>query len=158
VIRFAKPDDAELVHALILELADYEKLSHEVVGTPADLRASLAAGEAETLLAFHDGKPAGFALFFRNYTTFLSRHGLYLADLFVRPEFRGKGIGRSLLAELARIAVDRKCGRLEWAVLDWNAPALGFYEKLDARIMSEWRVHRLTGDALQALAEGERTP
>jgi GNAT superfamily N-acetyltransferase len=154
VIRFATPEDSELVLALVTELADYEKLSHEVVGTVEDVRASLGGDRpaAEALLAFHDGAPAGFALFFHNYSTFLARRGIYLEDLFVRPQFRGKGIGRALLASLARIACDRKCGRLEWAVLDWNVPALGFYEKLGARVMSEWRVHRLTGASLEALA------
>ena len=154
MIRFATPEDSELVLALVTELADYEKLSHEVVGTVEDVRASLGGDRpaTEALLAFHDGAPAGFALFFHNYSTFLARRGIYLEDLFVRPQFRGKGIGRALLASLARIACDRKCGRLEWAVLDWNAPALGFYEKLGARVMSEWRVHRLTGASLEALA------
>jgi len=161
MIRFATPDDAEIVHALIGALADYEKLAHEVVGTVSDVRRSLENREAEALLAFHDGEPAGFALFFHNYSTFLARRGIYLEDLFVKPALRGKGIGKALFVELARIAVERKCGRLEWAVLDWNEPALGFYEKLGARVMTEWRIHRLAGPRLDALAratESARKP
>lgn len=161
MIRFATPDDAPIVHALIGALADYEKLAHEVVGTVDDVRRSLANREAEALLAFHDGEPAGFALFFHNYSTFLARRGIYLEDLFVKPALRGKGIGKALFIELARIAVERKCGRLEWAVLDWNEPALGFYEKLGARVMTKWRIHRLSAHALDALARGteaERKP
>ncbi len=150
----ATRDDAELVLALVRELAEYEKLSHEVVATADDVRESLFGEKpaAEALIAWLDDQPVGFAIFFQNYSTFLARSGIHLEDLFVRPAARGRGFGRALLAEVARIARDRKCGRLEWSVLDWNAPALAFYERIGARVMKEWRLHRLTGEALDAVA------
>src|SRR5438270_7536098 len=153
-LRPATRADVPLILQLVRELATYVRAPDAVVATEADfLRDGFGhSPHFHVLLASWNREPAGFALYFYNWSTWLGRKGLYLEDLFVRPEFRGKGIGRSLLAELARIAVARKCGRLEWAVLDWNAPALGFYEKLGARAMSEWRVHRLTGSALEALA------
>ena len=152
-IDFAKEGDAALVLELIRELADYEKLSHEVVATVDDVQRSLFVDRSAECLIARDGEiPVGFALFFHNYSTFLAQRGIWLEDLFVRPAHRGKGHGKALLAALARIAVERRCGRLEWAVLDWNAPALAFYEKLGAQAKNEWRIHRLTGDSLQALA------
>lgn len=151
----AVPADVPLILAFIRELADYEKLAHAVAATEDDLRATLfgPSPAAAVRIARWHGEPAGFALFFPNYSTFLGKPGLYLEDLFVRPAFRGNGIGRALLADLARIAVAGGYGRLEWAVLDWNELALGFYRKLGAEPMTDWTVHRLTGDALARLAE-----
>jgi GNAT superfamily N-acetyltransferase len=153
-IRFATIDDTPLVLALIRGLAEYERLAHEAVATEADIRESLFGSRpaAEVLLAETNGEPAGFALFFHNYSTFLGRRGLYLEDLFVYPEFRGRGIGRALMVRLAQIAVERNCGRFEWWVLDWNEPSIRFYESLGARAMSDWTVYRLSGEPLQQLA------
>lgn len=153
-IRFATIDDAPLILTLIRGLAEYERLVEEAVVTEADIRNSLFGGRpaAEVLIAECGGDVAGFALFFHNYSTFLGRRGLYLEDLFVFPEYRGRGIGRALMARLANIAVERKCGRFEWWVLDWNAPSIRFYESLGARAMSEWTVYRLTGEPLARLA------
>jgi len=154
-IREAARSDVPLILTLIRELADYERLAHEVVATDEGLAASLFGREprAEVLIAEIDGAPAGFALFFHNYSTFLGRPGIYLEDLFVRPNARARGVGRALLARLAAITTERGCGRLEWAVLDWNASAIGFYQKLGATPMSDWTVYRLTGEALAKLAE-----
>jgi GNAT superfamily N-acetyltransferase len=154
-IRAATPDDVRDIHRLVLELADYEHLTHEVTGTPADLHRHLFGPRpyAEALLAHVGDEVAGFALYFFNYSTFLCRPGLYLEDLYVRPAFRRHGIGRRLLAELARRAVSEGCGRLEWAVLDWNAPSIEFYKGLGARPLEEWTTFRLAGDALTRLAE-----
>jgi GNAT superfamily N-acetyltransferase len=153
-IRPAVPADVPLVLRLIEGLAEYERLRHECVATEAALHATLfgAHPAAEVLIAELDGEPAGFALFFHNYSTFLARRGLYLEDLFVWPHLRGRGVGRALLAHLARLAVARDCGRLEWSVLDWNASAIGFYRALGAVPMDEWTVQRLTGDALLRVA------
>ena len=153
-IRSATPADVPLILRLIRELAAYEKLAHEVVATEADLAATLfgATPRAEVVLASSGGEDVGFALFFHNYSTFLGRPGIYLEDLFVRPVARGKGVGRALLAHLAQEAVARGCGRLEWAVLDWNADAIGFYRRLGARAMDDWTVYRLTGESLSRLA------
>src|SRR5579863_7055820 len=131
-IRAATAADVSLILGFIRELAEYEKLSHEVVATEADIRGSLFGAKpvAECVLAELHGQPVGFALFFHNFSTFLGRPGIYLEDLYVRPTERGKGIGRKLLAQLAQLAVERRCGRLEWAVLDWNEPAIRFYENL----------------------------
>jgi GNAT superfamily N-acetyltransferase len=153
-IRPATAADTGLILAFIQALADYERLRAEAVVTEDRLRATLF-GEcpyAEVLIAEWDASPAGFALFFHNYSTFLGQPGLYLEDLFVNPDQRGRGIGKALLTELARIAVERQCGRIEWAVLDWNAPSIAFYESLGARPMSDWTTYRLTGDALRRLA------
>ncbi len=153
-IRSATKKDVPVVAELIRGLARYEKLEHEVVMTE-DLLAAGLFGErpyAEVLLAVDEDRPVGFALFFHNFSTFLGRPGIYLEDLFVVPEERGSGIGRALLEHLARLAVDRGCGRLEWAVLDWNRDAIGFYERLGARPNSDWTVYRLTGEALTTLA------
>ncbi|TNY28816.1 GNAT family N-acetyltransferase [Thermomonas haemolytica] len=153
-IRPATIDDVPLIRQLIAELADYEKLAHAAVATDDDLRAQLfgAHPAAEVLIGEVDGEPAGFALFFHNFSTFLGKRGLYLEDLYVRPAFRGAGLGRHLMAALARIAVQRDCGRFEWSVLDWNQPAIDFYRRLGATGMDEWTVQRLEGAALHALA------
>jgi GNAT superfamily N-acetyltransferase len=153
-IRAAQPGDAALILELIRALAEYEKLSHEVVATVEALDAHLFGERpyAEALIAEFDGTAVGFALYFHNYSTFLGRPGIYLEDLFVQPEQRGRGIGRRLLAQLAQIALARDCGRLEWAVLDWNAPAIAFYRSLGARQLNEWIGNRVTGEALRALA------
>jgi GNAT superfamily N-acetyltransferase len=143
-----------VVEELIRALAEYERLSHEVSMDSDRLRRGLFGERpyAEVLIGEEDAEPAGFALFFHNFSTFLGRPGIYLEDLFVRPEHRGKGYGRELLQRLAEIAVERDCGRLEWAVLDWNEPAIGFYRKLGARPNDDWTIFRLTGDALHDLA------
>ncbi len=140
---------------LIRALAEYERLSPECFADEADLATHLFGPRpyAEVLIAQVDGEPAGFALYFHNYSTFLTKPGIYLEDLFVVPERRGLGLGRRLLAALASLAVERGCGRLEWSVLKWNAPAIGFYERLGAVPMEEWQVYRLTGAPLHALAE-----
>jgi GNAT superfamily N-acetyltransferase len=153
-LRSATPDDVPLILECIRGLAEYERLPHEVVATEELLRESLfgARPAAEVVLAHEGDEPAGFALFFHNFSTFLGRPGLYLEDLFVFPRFRGRGLGRLLLAHLAKVAVHRGCGRFEWAVLDWNVDAIGFYEALGARAMSDWTVYRLAGDALRTLA------
>lgn len=158
-IRFATIGDTPLVLTLIRGLAEYERLAHEAIATEADIRESLfgARPGAEVLIAETDGEPAGFALFFHNYSTFLGRRGLYLEDLFVFPEFRGRGVGRALMVRLAQIAVERNCGRFEWWVLDWNEPSIRFYESLGARAMSDWTVYRLTGEPLLRLASEGRT-
>ena len=153
-IRPATIDDVPLIRQLIAELAEYERLADAAQATDDDLRAQLfgAHPAAEVLIGEIDGEAAGFALFFHNFSTFLGKRGLYLEDLFVRPTARGSGLGKHLMATLARIAVQRDCGRFEWSVLDWNAPAIGFYRTLGAVGMDEWTVQRLEGDALHALA------
>lgn len=153
-IRPAREDDAATLLRLIRALAEYERLADQVVATEAGLRESLfgATPRAEAVLAEAGGDAIGFALWFHNFSTFLGRHGLYLEDLFVLPEWRSRGVGRALLVHLARIAVERGCGRMEWSVLDWNAPAIGFYRRLGAVPMDEWTVYRLTGEALTRLA------
>jgi GNAT superfamily N-acetyltransferase len=154
-IRAATADDVQLVLSFVKELAEYERLSHAVVATEADIRASLFGPRpyAECVFACLANQPVGFALFFHNYSTFLGQPGLYLEDLFVRPSVRGKGVGRKLLVYLAQLAVERGCGRLEWAVLNWNEPAIRFYENLGARANSEWTGYRLAGDALARLSK-----
>ena len=156
LLRPAVPDDVPVIVSLIGGLADYERLTDECHADPAALHAHLFGPRpyAEVLIAEVDAAPAGFALFFHNYSTFLTMPGIYLEDLFVSPPFRGLGVGKSLLSRLAAIAVERGCGRLEWSVLKWNAPAIGFYEKLGAVPMEEWQVYRLTGEPLIALAQG----
>ncbi len=150
-LRPATADDVPLILGFIRDLAAYEKLSHEVAATADALRHTLFGdpAAAHVVLAEEDGRPAGFALYFFNYSTFLAQPGLYLEDLFVKPEFRGRGTGKALLLHLAKIANARGCGRMEWAVLDWNEPAKGFYRKLGAVSLDDWRVMRLTGAALQ---------
>ncbi|CAA9423030.1 MAG: hypothetical protein AVDCRST_MAG55-2120 [uncultured Rubrobacteraceae bacterium] len=154
LVREASGEDVPLILSFIRELAEYENLSHEVVATEETLRANLFGERqfAEVLIAEHDGAPAGFALFFHNFSTFLGKSGIYLEDLYVKPELRGAGIGKKLLVHLARLAKDRGCGRLEWWVLDWNAPTIGFYEKLGAVAMDDWTVYRLAGAPLDDLA------
>ena len=156
-IEPARESDVPLILELIKGLADYEKLAHEVVATEAGLRASLfgANPAAEVAIAYAGNEAVGFALFFHNFSTFLGRRGLYLEDLFVRPEWRGRGAGRALLLHLARIAAERDCGRFEWSVLDWNEPAIKFYKGLGARPMDEWTIFRVTGDALVTLAKSQ---
>ena len=153
-IRRADPADLPLILHLIEQLAEYEKLRHECVATEERLRVSLfgPVPSAEVIIAEHEGAPAGFALFFHNYSTFLAQRGVWLEDLFVLPEHRGAGIGRALLARLAALALERDCGRLEWNVLNWNESAIGFYRSLGAMPMDEWTTYRVTGDALTRLA------
>lgn len=152
--------DIPVVLSLIKGLAKYEQLDHEVVATEASLRASLFGPKpsAEALLGYLGAEPVGFALWFHNYSTFLGRPGLYLEDLFVLPQYRGRGLGRQLLAHLARIAVERGCGRMEWTVLDWNESAQRFYRSLGAQPMDAWKIYRVTGEALEQLATGEVGP
>lgn len=154
-IRPATAEDAGTVAALVRELASYEKLLHEARASEEDFRRELAADTPviRVLIAEWQGVPVGFALYFFNFSTFVGRPGLYLEDLFVRPALRGQGVGRALLRALARIARDRGCGRMEWAVLDWNEPALAFYASLGARQMKEWIVHRLTPVEIARLAD-----
>jgi len=154
-IRPATPDDVPTIYSFILELAEYERLRHIVTATETDIREALFSRPpvAEALLAFHEGQPVGFALFFRSFSTFVGRPGLYLEDIYVKPEMRGKGIGRALLVRLAKIAQERRCGRMEWSVLDWNRPAIDFYKNLGAESLNEWTVFRLSGDNLNALAD-----
>ena len=154
LVRAATPADTPLVLALIRELAEYEKLAHEVVATEQDIRAALFGKRpvAECVIAELDDKPVGFAIFFHNFSTFLGRPGLYLEDLYVKPGFRGRGFGRKILAYLARLAVGRECGRFEWAVLDWNIPAIRFYQSLGAQMIEKWKINRLSGTALTKLA------
>lgn len=155
-IRSAAPADVPLIFQFIREIAAYEKLAHEVVGDEALLAQALfpsvGAPAAHCVLASWDGEPAGFALYCFNFSTFLTRRGLYLEDLFVRPPFRGRGIGKALLLHLARLANAQGCGRMEWTVLDWNTPAIDFYRALGAEPMDGWTVHRLSGDALRRYA------
>ena len=152
----ATRDDVPLIHAFILELAEYEKaLPGEAPVTEPDLTKTLFGPRpaAEVLIAYLAGEPAGFALFFHNYSTWLGKKGLFLEDLFVRPAARKHGVGYALFKELARIAVDRDCGRMDWAVLDWNELAISFYRQIGARSMDEWMTFRLTGPALKQLAD-----
>jgi GNAT superfamily N-acetyltransferase len=155
-IRRAAIDDVPLILQLIRELAEYEKLTHEVSATESQLCETLFGPRpvAEVVIASWEGVPVGFAVFFANYSTFLGRPGLYLEDLFVRPEARGRGIGRALLEHLAGVAVERRWGRLEWRVLDWNAPSIAFYRKLGAEPLDDWTVFRVAGDGLRQLAHG----
>jgi GNAT superfamily N-acetyltransferase len=156
-LRPATPADVPTILRCIQGLADYERLSHECQATEALLHETLfsASPAAEVTLALSGDTPAGFALWFRSYSTFLARPGIYLEDLFVFPEFRGNGLGKQLLTSLARTAVERGYGRLEWAVLDWNADAIGFYKSLGAVPMSDWTTYRLTGEALHAVGGPE---
>ena len=154
-IERATERDVPLILEFIRGLAEYERLSHEVAATEQGLRETLfgSSPAAEVVLCYFGEEPAGFALFFHNYSTFVGKPGLYLEDLFVLPKFRGRGCGRVLLAHLAKLAVERSCGRFEWTVLDWNEPAIGFYRKLGAKLLDDWRVCRMTGDALTRLAK-----
>jgi GNAT superfamily N-acetyltransferase len=160
VIRPARPGDVPAIHRLVRELAEYERSLDQVACTEEDLRRSLFAVEPAVfaLVAEHEGEVAGFALWFLNYSTWTGRHGIYLEDLYVTPQVRRHGYGRALLAELARICVERGYGRLEWAVLDWNEPAIAFYRALGSVAMDEWTVHRLAGPALAAVAATGQPP
>lgn len=153
-LRPATPADVPLVLAGIRQLAEYERLAHECVATEAELHETLfgAHPAAEVVLAFAGDEPAGFALWFQSYSTFLARPGLYLEDLFVYPQHRGRGLGRRLLRHLAQVAVERGYGRVEWSVLDWNVDAIGFYRSIGAELLDDWRRCRLAGDAIPALA------
>lgn len=154
-IRPATPDDVALILSFIQELADYERLSDQVVASVEQLHSHLFGARpfAEVLIGEVDDQPSGFALFFYNYSTFLSKPGIHLEDLFVRETARGSGLGKALLSHLAELTLARGCGRLEWSVLDWNTPAIGFYERLGARAQDGWTVYRLTGAALSCLAK-----
>lgn len=152
--RYAQPQDAGLILSFIRQLADYEKMLSEVVATEDLLRHWVFEKQkAEVLFVMEDGREVGFALFFHNFSTFLGRAGIYLEDLFVLPEYRGRGLGKALLRQLARIAVERGCGRLEWWCLDWNTPSIDFYRSLGAEPMSDWTTYRITGQTLTALAK-----
>ncbi|RYD82819.1 MAG: GNAT family N-acetyltransferase [Verrucomicrobiaceae bacterium] len=153
-IRPATEDDLPTIFGFIHALAEYENLSHEIVATPESLRAHLfgAPRRAEVLLACEENTPVGLAIFFHNFSTFLAQPGLYVEDLFVLPEHRGKGHGRALMIALARLAVERGCGRFEWTVLDWNKPSIDFYRSLGAESKSEWNIQRVSGSALRELA------
>ena len=153
-IQPARPTDVDVLHALIRGLAEYEKLATQVVGTAQDLQRELFSERPviEAVIAWDDESALGFALYFHNYSTFLARRGLYLEDLFVVPEARGRGIGKALIRHCARIAVERRCGRFEWAVLDWNRPAIEFYQSIGATMLPDWRICRITGKALARFA------
>lgn len=157
-IEPAAPADVPTILRLIRALAEYERMSDEVVATEAGLRESLFSERpaAECLIAREDGRPVGFALYFHNFSTFRGTRGLYLEDLFVEPDCRGRGYGRALLQRLAQLAVARGCARFEWSVLDWNAPAIGFYRSVGAAVLDEWRICRLTGDKLATFAAAPR--
>src|SRR5882762_869279 len=157
-IRRARPDEAALVFSLVGELAEYEKLSHEVHASEADIAEALFGPNPRLYcdIAEWNGAPAGFAVWFVNFSTFAGRHGIYLEDLFVRPALRGKGIGKALLMHLAKTCVANGWSRLQWAVLDWNTPSIEFYKSLGADMMDEWTICRVTGTALTGLAEGSR--
>jgi len=159
-IRRATPDDIPLVLEFIRELAKYERAPQEAVATPEDLKRDGFTGEPKFYveIAEWDGEPAGFALWFFNYSTWQGKPGLYLEDLFVRPPFRKKGIGKALLVHLARVAVDEGCGRYQWQVLDWNIPAISFYESLGAKVMKEWLTMRVSGEALRELGKRGASP
>ena len=154
-IEQAGAEHAPLILSFIKELADYERLSHEVVATEESLKNSLFGEHpaAEVIIGYYRDAPVCFALFFHNFSTFLGSRGLYLEDLYVKPEMRGRGIGRAMLSHLARLAKQRDCGRFEWAVLDWNEPAIRFYKSLGAVAMDEWTTFRMTGASLDRLAE-----
>ena len=154
-LRLATEQDIPTILAFIQGLADYEKLADQVVATEQKLQQTLFGDKAfaEVVLAEFQGQPAGFALFFHNYSTFLAKPGIYLEDLFVLPDFRGKGLGKVLLSYLAKLAVERDCGRLEWSVLDWNQPAIDFYQAQGATMLHDWRINRVTGENLKALAQ-----
>ncbi|MTV15557.1 MULTISPECIES: GNAT family N-acetyltransferase [Bradyrhizobium] len=157
-IRRARPDEAGLVFSLVRELAEYEKLLHEVHASEADIADALFGANPRLYcdIAEWNGEPAGFAVWFVNFSTFAGRHGIYLEDLFVRPALRGKGIGKALLVHLAKQCLANGWSRLQWAVLDWNAPSIAFYKSLGAELMDEWTMCRVSGEALSMLAEGTR--
>jgi len=153
-IRHAERKDVALIRSLIRDLAEYEKMLDEMVATEELLGKSLFGKKkfVEVILGYYNEVPVGFALFFHNFSTFVGKPGLYLEDLYIKPEYRGKGFGKALLAYLAKLAVERDCGRYEWVVLNWNEPSLKFYKSLGAKVMDEWLIHRVTGDDLKSLA------
>ncbi|MBW4448303.1 MAG: GNAT family N-acetyltransferase [Spirirestis rafaelensis WJT71-NPBG6] len=156
ILRFAEPADCKVLFELIKALAEYEKLSHAVTGDAQYLKEHLFGTKyIEAILAEYAGQAVGFALFFHNYSTFLTKPGIYLEDLFVLPKYRRKGIGKALLTKLAQIAVQRNCGRLEWSVLDWNEPAIAFYRSMGASILDDWRICRVTEEGLNKLGGRE---
>ena len=159
-IRRAEPADAALVYELVCALADYEKLRHEVDATPEEIAKALFAPEPRLYcdLAEWNGEAGGFAVWFLNFSTFRGRHGIYLEDIFVRPAFRQRGIGKALMARLARLCVERGFARFEWSVLDWNTPSIDFYRAMGATVMDDWRICRLSGEALQRFAGGGVAP
>lgn len=150
-LRLATSADAPVIFQLIQALADYEKLSHQVTGSTEALAQHLNQKTVESILAESNGEAIGFALFFTNYSTFLTKPGLYLEDLFVLPDHRRRGIGKALILHLAKLAHERGCGRLEWSVLDWNEPAIAFYQKIGATILPDWRICRITEEGLRAI-------
>ena len=153
-IRPAKESDVKIILQFIKGLGEYEKLSHEVVATEEKLRKTLFKQKmAEVIIGEYGGEPVGFALFFHNYSTFLGQAGIYLEDLFIIPEMRGKGFGKTMLKHLAKLAVERECGRLEWACLDWNEPSICFYKGLGAKALDDWTVYRVAGETLQEMAK-----
>jgi len=154
VVRGARPQDSALIFALVCELADYENLQHEVDATPESIAAALFAPQPRLYcdIAEWDGEPAGFSVWFLNFSTFRGRHGVYLEDLYVRPDMRGRGIGKALMRRLAQHCVERDLARFEWSVLDWNAPSIAFYESIGAKVMGEWKICRLSGAALANFA------
>lgn len=154
-LRWADKNDTGVILGLIKALAEYEKLSHEVKASEELLRKKLFEERtvAEVVIAEYKTEPVGFALFFHNFSTFIGKPGIYLEDLFVKPEYRGKGIGKILLTYLGKLALDRDCGRIEWSVLDWNEPSIQFYKKLGAKPMDDWTTFRITGDAIKTLAK-----
>jgi GNAT superfamily N-acetyltransferase len=156
-LRPANPNDVSVLFYLIQALAEYEKLAHAVTGSAEALEKHLFSTQpyVEAVIAEVQGKAAGFALFFHNYSTFLTQPGIYLEDLFVLPEYRRQGIGKALIKYLAQLAVERGCGRLEWSVLDWNEPAIAFYRRMGASILPDWRICRVTGEAICAIATAE---
>jgi GNAT superfamily N-acetyltransferase len=158
-IRAATPEDTGAIFALTYELAEFENLTHVFTATEDGLRDALfgARPAVEALVAENEGRIVGYALFFHNYSSFAGKRGLYLEDVYVQPSQRGSGLGAAMLARLAALAVERNCARFEWTVLDWNKQAIGFYEKLGAKVMPDWRVVRLTGDALEQLAATARS-
>lgn len=155
VIRKGTAKDVSIILELIKALADYEKAPHEVIADEKLLTQNLFGDKpyAESLIADYDGEPAGFALFFHNFSTWVGKPGIYLEDLFVKPHLRGKGIGKKLLIQIAKIAVERDCGRFEWAVLDWNEPSIQFYKNLGAKPMDEWTIFRMTEQQIKVLAD-----
>jgi diamine N-acetyltransferase len=157
VIRTARPADGALIFALIKELADYEKLTSHVDATEDQITAALFADDPRLFcdIAEWGGEPAGFAVWFLNFSTFRGRHGMYLEDIFVRPSFRGRGIGKALMQNLARRCIEEGYARCEWAVLDWNAPSIAFYKAIGAQVLDEWKICRLSGDALKNFARRE---
>jgi len=155
IIRPATESDVDTIFSLIKELADYERLAHEVVATQKDIRNSLFGERpfAEALIGEYERTPIGFALFFYKFSTFIGKPGIYLEDLYVKPEYRSKGFGHKMLVHIARLAIKRNCGRFEWSVLDWNTPAIRTYDRLNAKPMKDWILYRLTGKALVELAK-----